>query len=63
MCRLNKFNIVVGDEVTLPNCTNVSWTADNIASKDIKLALLKVNLIAHDLGFMCQLSKAKDENQ
>ena len=36
----------------MPNCTNVSWTTDNIASKDIRLALIKVNLIAHDLGYL-----------
>ena len=29
----------------MPNCTNVSWTTDNIASKNIRLALVKVNLI------------------
>ena len=45
MCRLNGINIAVGNEVTLPNCTNFSWTVDNITSKDIRLALLKVNLI------------------
>ena len=26
----------------MPNCTNVSWTTDNIASKDIRLALIIV---------------------
>ena len=25
---------------------------DNIASKDIRLALIKVNLISHDLGYL-----------
>ena len=29
-----------------------SWTVDNIASKDIRLALLKVNLISHDLEYL-----------
>ena len=48
----NLINIAVGNEVTLPNCTNFSWTVDNIASKDIRLALLKVNLISHDLGYL-----------
>ena len=36
----------------MPNCTNVSWTTDIMASKDIRLALIKLNLISHDLGYL-----------
>ena len=36
----------------MPNCTNASWTIDNIAAKDIRLALIKVNLISHVLGYL-----------
>ena len=52
MCRLNGINIAVGNEITMPNCTNVGWTTGTIASKDIRLALIKVNLISHDLGYL-----------
>ena len=30
MCRLNGINIAVGNEVTIPNCTNFSWTVENL---------------------------------
>ncbi len=33
MCRTKVINIAVGNEITLPNCTNSSWTVDNTASK------------------------------
>jgi hypothetical protein len=52
MCRAKGINITVGNKITLPNCTNSSWTADNTASKDIRLALTKVNLIFHDLWYL-----------
>ena len=45
-------NIAVGNEITMPNCKNFSWTIDNIAAKDIRSALIKVNLISHDLGYL-----------
>ena len=31
--------------ITMPNCTNTSWTVDNINSKYIKIALTKGTLI------------------
>ena len=35
-CRTNRINLVVNNEITMPNCTNFSWTIDNIAAKDIR---------------------------
>ena len=35
MCRLDGINIAVGNEITIPNCTNFGWTIDNIVAKDI----------------------------
>ena len=52
MRRLNGINITVPNKITLPNCTNISWTVDSIASKDIRLALIKVNPISHDLRYL-----------
>ena len=40
MCRTNGINIAAGNEITMPNCTNFSWTIDNIAAKDIRLSLI-----------------------
>ena len=62
MCRQNGINIAVGNEITMPNCTNVSWTVDNIASKDVRLALIKVNLISHDLGYLQEKFGFSDED-
>ncbi len=52
MCRAKGVNIAVGNEITLPNCTNSSWTTDNTASKNIRLALIKTNLISHDIWYL-----------
>ena len=62
MCRINGINITVGNEITMPNCTNFSWTIDNITSKDIRLALIKVNLISHDLGYLQDKFGFSDED-
>ena len=37
--------------ITMPNCTNTSWTVDNMKAKDIRVALTKGILITHDLGY------------
>ena len=54
--------IAVGNEITIPNCTNFSWTIDNIAAKDIRLALIKDNLISHDLGYLQDKFGFSDED-
>ena len=52
MCRTKGINIAVGNEITLPNCTNSSWTTDNTTAKNIRLALIKEKLISHDLWYL-----------
>ena len=44
------------------NCTNFSWTIYNMKSKDIRLALIKVNLIFHDLGYLQDKFDFSDED-
>ena len=38
--QYSNWNISYAYEITMPNCTNFSWTIDNITSKDIQLALI-----------------------
>ena len=35
ICRENGLNLVVNNEITMPNCTNSSWAIDNITAKNI----------------------------
>ena len=44
------------------NIVKFNWTADNIASKDFRLALMKVNLISHDLGYLQEKFGFSDED-
>ena len=46
----------------MPNCTNFKWTIDDIAAKDIRLALIKVNLISHDLVYLQEKFGYSDED-
>ena len=62
MCRLDGINIAVGNEITIPNCTNFGWTIDNIVAKDIRLALIKDNLISHDLWYLQDKFGFSDED-
>ena len=62
MCSTNEINLVVNNEITMPNCTNLSWTIDNIATKDIRLALTKVNLKSHDLLYLQEKFGFSDED-
>ena len=62
MCSTNEINLVVNNEITMPNCTNLSWTIDNIATKDIRLALAKVNLKSHDLLYLQEKFGFSDED-
>ena len=39
ICRTNGINLVANSEITMPNCTNTSWTVDSITARDIRLAL------------------------
>ena len=35
MCRAKGINLIGSNEIKLPNCTNTSWTVDNIKAKDV----------------------------
>ena len=62
MCRTNGINPVVNNEIAMPNCTNFSWAIDNMAAKDIRLALTKINLISHDLLYLQEKFGFSDED-
>ena len=52
VCRANDIGLVASNDIKIPNCTNTSWTVDNITAKDIRIALTKGTLISHDLEYI-----------
>ena len=34
VCRANGINLVASNEITMPNCTNTSWTVDKLTAKE-----------------------------
>ena len=43
VCRANDIGLVASNDIKMPNCTNTSWTVDNIIAKDKRIALTRVH--------------------
>ena len=45
ICRAKKIHLIANNNIKMPNCTDTSWTVDNIKAKDIRRAITKGTLI------------------
>ena len=62
ICQARQINILTNQEIRMPNCTDTTWTTENIKTKEIRIAITNIKTITYDLDFLKNKFQFSDED-